>query len=809
MITFVTFRITENVKESPPNTVVHCEDIYQCYEQYCMKHEINPPAARTTIGQALFKTFEHIKNVSKKRHKVRTQFYQNVALVTAGDFDKTHIDVPDFVSYCNDSNDGEKPCITVTVPKDLVRDKEPVFVEFKIDCETHALGMEVCGAHIDTAKYGLSPVCEVTQRSIDSFILIARNMKLCKGIVDVPDYDSKVQVLHTWNTIIGSEQDEEARCHSRRCTTVLPYLTPHKSDTCKNCTNDLKQLQQRCKKRQLDEHSQGTSANPSCSIKESTDCGTQTSVEDNKEFLLGMLDHQDLVDIIRKVIPANPGFADLLAAQLKNATSPDKDNRYRRWTPSMISLCLNLWAKSPNVYRDLKDSELLVLPSERLLQYHKNKVRQHTGINIDNIKWMYAEGQRRQLQTDNLEGGLLLDEVSIQKDLQVVKRGKVWELIGAVDLGELGNSLDTIDNKKDRVELASHCLQYLYCGFGGFRWPVAYFATGNASPHVIYSTFWDLVKLLREFEFKVNYVMLDGSAMNRSFTSLMFRSSPRSESFTTGNIFAMDKQMVVIQDIKHCLKKIRNNVYSSGKGETKTRCLTLNGLEICWDHFVKAYRFNISAPLRIYRKLSRDHVYLSQTLKMRNHLAEEVLNYEMLGLMKKYQATLSDPDSLNSTIAFLEQTAVLVEIFTDTSKRIESLYDTIVQQVTNVLDFFHQWETQYISGTEVRKHLMSRETRQDLSSSLMGFMKLVQITSAKNITLNPGLLNSDLIENWFCQIRSSRLGANDNCSLAEYGPANNTNLICGSVISSKTKNNCGPVTKKFKGVMPPAFLKLN
>ena len=34
-------------------------------------------------------------------------------------------------------------------------------------------------------------------------------------------------------------------------------------------------------------------------------------------------------------------------------------------------------------------------------------------------------------------GVLLLDEMSIQKDLQIIKRGHEWHVMGAVDMGPL------------------------------------------------------------------------------------------------------------------------------------------------------------------------------------------------------------------------------------------------------------------------------------------------------------------------------------------------------------------------------------
>ena len=66
--------------------------------------------------------------------------------------------------------------------------------------------------------------------------------------------------------------------------------------------------------------------------------------------------------------------------------------------------------------------------------------------------------------------------MSIQEDLQVVKRGKNWSLVGAVDLGVMVNSLDAITTNRKICKLANHSFQFMYVSFNGFRWPVAYFS---------------------------------------------------------------------------------------------------------------------------------------------------------------------------------------------------------------------------------------------------------------------------------------------------------------------------------------------
>ena len=53
-------------------------------------------------------------------------------------------------------------------------------------------------------------------------------------------------------------------------------------------------------------------------------------------------DEQDLIDVIKKLLPAVPEFSILFESQLRNATCTDPK---LRWDPRILSLCLNYRAK--------------------------------------------------------------------------------------------------------------------------------------------------------------------------------------------------------------------------------------------------------------------------------------------------------------------------------------------------------------------------------------------------------------------------------------------------------------------------------
>ena len=132
---------------------------------------------------------------------------------------------------------------------------------------------------------------------------------------------------------------------------------------------------------------------------------------------------------------------------------------------------------------------------------------------------------------------------------------------------------------------------------------------------------------------------------------------------------------------------------------------------------------------------------------------------------------------------------------------IQSVNDGRIQKLLDVLKFFHNWEDSFKEPKEIAKHLISRQTREDIDSSVYGFIEIVNVASSLNIGIIPGYFNSDLIENWFCQMRSLRNGANQNPTMSQIGPAINSNLITGSLVSKK--GNSGGCGRKYAGLMPP------
>ena len=104
-------------------------------------------------------------------------------------------------------------------------------------------------------------------------------------------------------------------------------------------------------------------------------------------------------------------------------------------------------------------------------------------------------------------------------------------------------------------------------------------------------------------------------------------------------------------------------------------------------------------------------------------------------------------------------------------------YDPRLSTLKEVLDFFHDWENQHTDKKSARKHLITPQTRQDINSTIMGLLKVIESANGLGIPVNLGYMNGDLVENWFSQICSQRFGSNNHPTISQIGLAQNTNII--------------------------------
>ena len=154
----------------------------------------------------------------------------------------------------------------------------------------------------------------------------------------------------------------------------------------------------------------------------------------------------------------------------------------RRYHPHVIRFCLSLHAKSPAAYKELRDSGVLVLPSQRTLRDYRNFFKPKPECNSESI------GRLKGLCSDHIGIQryvvLSFDEMKIQSKLVFDKRSN--ELIGFVDLGDEHVNEALVSGN----ELATHALAFLVRGVAtDLKYTLAYFSTKDVTSYQLMSLF--------------------------------------------------------------------------------------------------------------------------------------------------------------------------------------------------------------------------------------------------------------------------------------------------------------------------------
>ena len=266
-------------------------------------------------------------------------------------------------------------------------------------------------------------------------------------------------------------------------------------------------------------------------------------------------------------------------------------------------------------------------------------------------------------------------------------------MVGVVDVGEIGNNLEMLMTKQRNRPLATHVLQLCFNGFKGFRWPIAFFATRTAKSFTMYPIIWEAVNLLDQHGFYVDYIALDGASTNRSLINMHFHGNPRHHLFPTQDPADPTHNLVFLQDIKHTFKKIRNSMFSSRAsnadkiGIQSARYLLLDDQPIVWEMLEAAYRYNTRFGIRLHKRLAREHIVLDGSAKMRNHLAEDVLNSDMILLVEALRDSGEYVDyPLGTLLNLLRHTSSLITIFKD-KRPICNMSDDRLKSIENDLLF--------------------------------------------------------------------------------------------------------------------------
>ncbi|CAH3013837.1 unnamed protein product [Porites evermanni] len=365
-----------------------------------------------------------------------------------------------------------------------------------------------------------------------------------------------------------------------------------------------------------------------------------------------------------------------------------------------------------------------------LLNVEKNKREQKPGWNTEIVEWCKQAAEDKNLKDCDYWGGFVIDEMKVEENLEMVVKGGKHRLVGYVDLSPLHDDM-------------------------------------------------------RALEVIIYWTILDGADVNRKFIQMHFPDyEPVEKKFVAFNMHT-GGPMVFMVDCKHNFKKIRNNIEKSNEAG-KPRCLTVAGKRILWKHLIDAYKFDQTLKaIHIHEKLTEEHFQLDPALRMRNHLAEDVLDNRMHFLIKAYQRHLTnngkDGSALDATIQMIDHTSSVIEFFSTSREADMSKDDSRLRNLDGFIQFFSDWKEE-----ATPKQFISSKLLFDLQSMVHGFKSVVNIKLTKfpNSVIRQWLVNQDGVENHFCQTRSCN-GSNNNPTYRLQESSQNTIRFGQEGISSK------------------------
>ena len=346
------------------------------------------------------------------------------------------------------------------------------------------------------------------------------------------------------------------------------------------------------------------------------------------------VDHElsnDLADIMTKAGSKVTPFMNLFWQQQQKLFGSKATGV--RYHPMIIRFCLSLAAKSPSCYEELRNSKVLVLPSQRRLRDYRNAIKPQRGFQAEvvtelkHITEQYFDVQRYVI--------ILFDEMKVSANLVFDK--VTGELIGFTDLGDPELNFAVLEEVDD---VATHALAFLIRGMcTELKFCLAHFATTGVTADQIMPLFWEAVCIL---EVNCNLWVIaatsDGASPNRRFYRMhkaMDGGTDKDVCYRTVNLYARHRYIYFFSDAPHLVKTARNCLLHSGSDKC-TRYMWNEGFFVLWRHVAQMYYQDVENCLKLLPRLTFDHINLNAYSKMRVNLAAQVLSASVAAVLRSF-----------------------------------------------------------------------------------------------------------------------------------------------------------------------------
>ena len=276
--------------------------------------------------------------------------------------------------------------------------------------------------------------------------------------------------------------------------------------------------------------------------------------------------HGDLRQIMEKcankVTSEHPvgSLARVFWEQLLKAASCS-NQRQMRWHPLIVKWCLYLRHQSSSAYETMRQSGLILLPSQRTLRDYTHYTSTAIGFFDDIDQQLMDAADISSLSGYQRCVAVIMDEMHIREGLVYDKHSGA--LLGFTDLGDVNNLLmefeRSLTSDAPTESLSKSMLVLMVRGlFTRLQFPYAQFACSSVTGDQLFSPFWEGVWRLERCGITV-VVTADEGAPNRTFMRIHRAVGSDSFPYKVLNPFASEERYIhFISDPPHLLKTVRN-----------------------------------------------------------------------------------------------------------------------------------------------------------------------------------------------------------------------------------------------------------
>ena len=473
----------------------------------------------------------------------------------------------------------------------------------------------------------------------------------------------------------------------------------------------------------------------------------------------------------------------------------------RRYHPQVIRFALSIHCKSPSVYRELRESGALILPSEHVLRDYKNYFRPGAGIKDENIKELIEKTSEHTGIQKYVS--VVMDEMKIQENLVFDKTSN--ELIGFIDLGD---PITTFANAgEEESSVASHALAFLVRGMcTNLKHVVAYYFTGNVTSFQLMSLFWKVVAVLETtVKLLVIAAVNDGASPNRKFFALHAKlggTLPGGLVYKSPNLFCLSRMIYFFPDVPHLMKTARNCLYNSGSGSC-SRYMWNDGQYLLFRHIADMFYHDQESALHKMPKLTHDHIVLTSYSKMKVKLAVQVLSRTVSTCLLE-----SGDPSVVGTSMFCQ---MVNDFFDCTNVRSTTEHqrkrndrikpyrspedERLVWMKETFLKYLEDWKLAIekrdsFTPAEKEKMFLSNPTYQGFKIAIHSHVEAIKFLLAEGFEyILPERFMQDVIEDYFGHQRTQR-GRSDNPSAQQFA-YNDLTIAAKRDIAPSVSGNTG------------------